>query len=59
VLKVRPAELKESENQPSTSFKELWGGGWWVGWCIWIITSALGPGLVKSQMSSAKLDQPG
>ena len=25
------SELKESENQPSTSFKKLWvGGGWWV-----------------------------
>ena len=23
------SELKESENQPSTSFKKLWVGGWW------------------------------
>ena len=23
-------KLKESENQPSTSLKKLWGGGWWV-----------------------------
>ena len=26
-----------------------------VGGCIWIITSALGPGLVKCQMSSGRL----
>ena len=32
--------------------------GWWVGGCIWIIASALGPCLVKSQMSSARLGQP-
>ena len=30
-------ELKESKEQPSTSFKKLWV----VGGCIWIIASAL------------------
>ena len=38
-----------------TSFKKLsggWVGGWW--WCTWIITSALGPGLVRSQLLGSK-----
>ena len=36
-----------------TSFKKLSvGGGWW--WCTRIITSALGPGLARSQLLRSK-----
>ena len=31
-----------------TRFKKLWVGGGGGGGCIWIITSALGPALVRS-----------
>ena len=33
-------ELKESENQPSTSFKKLGGGGWWWVYLDYSVSSA-------------------